>query len=176
MAGDQGVDDLKWLIAREISHLRRFAIALTRDEILADDLVQDSLERALKKRRQWSQRGSLRSWLFRVLYRIHLDHRRNRWSRLVPASEADLDRHSMESPQQEHHIACRDIGEAIGRLPADQRSAILLIALEGMSYDQAAVVLDIPIGTLRSRLSRARQRLAREWVGPGEHTWLRRVK
>lgn len=170
------MDELKWLIAREIPHLRRFAIGLTQDAALADDLVQDSLERALRKRRQWSRRGSLRSWLFRVLYRIHLDRGRSRWNRLVPASETELGRLSVEPPRQVAHVECRDIADALERLPPDQRTALLLIALEGMSYDQAAAVLDIPVGTLRSRLSRARQRLAREWVGRSEHTRLRRVK
>lgn len=151
-------------------------MALTQDDGLSDDLVQDTLERALRKRALWKRRGSVRSWLFRILYRVHIEFRRNSWSRLVRLPDPVGDTLSVEPARQERIVDCREIADAIAKLPREQRAAILLIALEGMSYDQAAGILDIPIGTLRSRLSRARQRLSRDWIGVGGRTRIRRVK
>lgn len=170
------MDELTWLITREIPHLRRFAIALTRDETLADDLVQDTLERALRKRWLWRRRGSLRSWLFRMLYRIQIDHNRSPWRRLIERSDGEAVGRRAEPARQEHYVECRDIADALAELGPEQRAAVLLVALEGMSYDQAADVLGIPIGTLRSRLSRARRRLQDLRTPTPERPRLRRVK
>lgn len=170
------MDDLKWAIAREVPHLRRFAIALSGDESHADDLVQDTVERAITKRHLWTRRGSLRSWLFRILYRQHVDGKRSVWTRIANRSVAESDVTLSQSADQEQRMACRDIGEALDRLPADQRAAVLLVALEGLSYDEAANALGVPIGTLRSRLSRARHRLGAVRDGADERPALMRVK
>src|SRR3546814_13521510 len=86
------VEETKWLIAREIPHLRRYALALVRDREAADDLVQDSLERALKKRHLWRRQGSIRSWLLRVLYNVYLTQLRGRRRRraAVPLHEVEM--------------------------------------------------------------------------------------
>jgi len=170
------VDDLRWAIARQIPHLRRFALALSSNRDQADDLVQDCLERALRKQRLWRRRGSLRSWLFSVLYRTHIDQRRSRRRREIATAPDVINTVGTQLPNQDHHVECRDIGEALDRLPEDQRSALLLIALEGFTYDEAAEVLNVPIGTVRSRLSRGRQALRDLRKGDTQPRILRRVK
>jgi RNA polymerase sigma-70 factor, ECF subfamily len=153
------LDDLKWAIARQIPHLRRFAFALTRDPNEADDVVQDCLERALRKRSLWSRKGSLRSWLFSMLYRTHIDHRRRQSRFGATVGPEAIDSVASQPPDQDHRVECRDIGESLDRLPEEQRVVILLVALEGLSYDEAAEILNVPIGTVRSRLSRGRHTL-----------------
>lgn len=152
------MQETKWLIAREIPRLRRYALALTRDPVAADDLVQDTLERAIRKRHLWKRHGSLRGWLYRILYHVFLNQSVRRKRR---AREVDLD----DAPEPvapgspEAGLVRRDIVAAMQELPAEQRAAIALTAVEGLSYDEAAAALDIPVGTLRSRLSRGRERL-----------------
>lgn len=171
------MSDMKWMIAREIPHLRRYARALTRSADEADDLVQDCLERALRKRHLWRRSGRLRSWLFRMLYNIYLNHRRTLSRR--PALRS-IDEESVPEPvapaSQESRIECQRVGEALERLPVAQRDAILLVSLEGMPYDEAAWILDIPVGTLRSRLSRGRDALRETLVATRPTPLLRRVK
>lgn len=152
------MQETKWLIAREIPRLRRYALALTRDPVAADDLVQDTLERAIRKRHLWKRHGSLRGWLYRILYHIFLNQASRRRKR---ASEVDLDAapELATAGTPETALVRRDIVTAMQELPPEQRAAIALTAVEGLSYDEAAVALDIPVGTLRSRLSRGRERL-----------------
>jgi RNA polymerase sigma-70 factor (ECF subfamily) len=153
------VDDVKWLIAREIPRLRRYALVLADDPDTADDLVQDCLERAIRKRHLWTRRGSLRSWLYRMLYNVFINQsaRLNRRRNQVPVDEIPVV--LSEPARQEQRMLCRDIAVAMRSLPKEQRAALALTALEEFSYDEAADILDIPIGTLRSRLSRAREKL-----------------
>ena len=177
------MDDLKWAIAREIPHLRRYARTLLRDSDGADDLVQDCLERALRKRHLWRRTGSLRSWLFRIVFTQYLNGgaRRRRAQR---TESLDAVAHSAIIPAaQEHHAEAVEVLDALFRLDQDQRAAILLVAVEGMAYDEAADALGIPIGTLRSRLWRGREALrAMTTDRPGHSTAgrgaarLRRVK
>lgn len=179
--------DTKWLIAREIPRLRRYALTLVGDPVLADDLVQDTLERAIRKRYLWRRRGSLRGWLYRILHNVFLNqsvHRRRR------RNEVDLDEAPEEAAPcpQETRLECREIAAAMAQLPAEQRVAIALVAIEGLAYDEASSVLGIPIGTLRSRIARGRERLRElcptELAEPAEPaeparppaTHLRRVK
>ncbi len=170
------MDEVKWLIAQEVPSLRRYARALLRDPVHADDLVQDCLERALNKRHQWRREASIRHWLLRVLYRLYLNDRRYRERRplSVPLEEAGAPLAAV--PRQESRMECQDMVLALEQLPPEQRSAILLIALEGMPYDEAARVLCIPIGTLRSRLSRGREALRAAMTGPRRQPKLRAVK
>jgi len=170
------MDELQWLITREIPHLRRYALALLRDTDAADDLVQDCLERALRKRRLWQRQGSMRSWLFRMLYNVFLNTRHTRRrARLAVPLEA-IAPTMVESPRQEQYVECRNITEALDRLPEPQYAAIMLIALEGLSYDEAAWILGVPIGTLRSRLSRGRETLRTLQVGTLQRDMVRRIK
>jgi RNA polymerase sigma-70 factor (ECF subfamily) len=147
-----------WRIEQEIPHLRRYAHALVHDTAQADDLVQDCLERALRKWRLWGRRNQLRGWLFRMLYRVELNRRRAgkdalQAERGPPGGEA------WSEDSHVHRLECRDAIQALQRLPAVQRDAVLLVALEDMSYEEAAWVLDVPLGTLRSRVSRGRETL-----------------
>ncbi|MFP3920968.1 MAG: RNA polymerase sigma factor [Dichotomicrobium sp.] len=152
------MEETNWLIAREIPRLRRYALTMVDDPVAADDLVQDTLERAIRKRHLWRRRGNIRSWLYRILYNLFLDRcaasaRRNGEIGLDDAPVLQV------FPDQEQQAHCRDVAQAMQQLPSDQRAAIALTALEGLSYDEAAEVLDVPIGTLRSRLSRGREAL-----------------
>lgn len=141
--------------------LRRYARALTHDADRADDLVQDSLERAIRKRGLWRPSGSVRSWVFRILLNVYRnDLRRLRRSPVpmsldeaLPGSEpAGLD-------VQPGRLALAETARAMQALSPEQREVLLLIAVEGMSYAEAAAVLSIPAGTLMSRLARARAAL-----------------
>lgn len=167
-------DGLKWRIAREIPHLRRFARSLVRDADRADDLVQDCLERAIRKRHLWHRRGTIRSWLFRMLYNVFLNQRRGRTQEIAVPGEDAARRLSVPAPQ-EGHVACLDIADALDMLPSAQRAAIVLVALEGTPYDEAAEILGVPVGTVRSRLSRGRDALRTLHAGEGRER-IRRVK
>ncbi|HBD5595869.1 sigma-70 family RNA polymerase sigma factor [Aeromonas salmonicida subsp. achromogenes] len=152
-------------LREQISGLRRFALWLIRDIHEADDLVQTTLERALDK---WTTRrpeASLKSWLFTILYReFLLEKRRTKryWELLSRMKNDD----NPVWPSAEQEIATQSMLEAFGRLMPEQRSLLILITLEGLSYQEVAHVMDIPIGTVMSRLSRARQALHR--LGEGE--------
>ncbi|MCH4542303.1 RNA polymerase subunit sigma [Ochrobactrum sp. POC9] len=141
--------------------LRRYARALTHDADQADDLVQDCLERAIRKRSLWQPSGPLRAWLFRMLvnlWRNELRHRRRAPDNAPLSSVTTEPQVASASPSR---LAFAETARAIQLLPVEQREALLLIAIEGMSYTEAANVLDIPLGTLMSRLGRARATLRR---------------
>jgi len=170
------VDETKWLMAKEIPRLRRYALALVNDAAEADDLVQDCLERAIRKRHLWKRRGSLRSWLYRILYNVFINQsaRRNRIRRQITLEAANIV--PSEPARQEKQIVYREIAAAMQNLSKEHRAVIVLTAVEGLPYDEAATVLGIPIGTLRSRLSRAREKLRAIYVEPEAGVSLRRVK
>lgn len=172
------MDDTKWAMAREIPHLRRYARALLRDADAADDLVQDCLERALQKRHLWQRKGSLRSWLFRILYTQFLNGRAKRAKAQSTASLDEVGEPLGQPAAQLDHAEAVEVMDALFTIDQDQRVALLLVAVEGMAYDEAAVVLDIPLGTLRSRLWRGREALKAARPGrPGRNRpSLRRVK
>jgi RNA polymerase sigma-70 factor (ECF subfamily) len=164
-------------VCDQIPHLRRYARALCGDVSAADDLVQDCLERALRKRYLWQPGGRLRAWLFRILYRTYLNDRASARARrevTTPDAGASL----TEFPAQEAHVQCHDVLAVVDELPPEQRDALLLMALEGPSYREAARIFEINVGTLRSRLARARetvrQRCGRE--PSADERRLRRVK
>jgi RNA polymerase sigma-70 factor (ECF subfamily) len=175
------LDDVRWAIAQEIPHLRRYARGLTGDAASADDLVQASLERALRKHRLWRRRGSLRSWLFRIVHRTFLNDLQ-RGGRHVPLEEAAAEAVTPAPwTAQETRIEALDVVRRLAHLPVGQRAVLLLVVVEDLSYDEAADVLGVPIGTVRSRLSRARESL-RTWTDPAAEddeptpSHLRRVK
>lgn len=139
--------------------LRRYARALTHNPDSADDLVQDSLERAIRKSSLWRPTGSVRSWLFRILLNVYRnDLRRNRRRPAAISLEA-LPSDPPGPDVQGSRLALAETGRAMQALAAEQREALLLVAVEGMSYAEAASVLDVPVGTLMSRLGRARTSL-----------------
>ncbi len=162
------------LIEPHIPALRRYAFALLRDRDRADDLVQDTLERALSR---WLLRradGDVRAWLFTILRNQHVSTwRRDRRHGSVTA----IDETTMPAvaARQDVTLEVHDVLAALDQLPEEQKSLLLLVGVEDFSYDDAARILGMPIGTVMSRLSRARQRL-RSIVETGKVALLRRVK
>lgn len=142
-----------------IKSLRRYALVLARDSNEADDLVQECLKRALTYIHNGQQILNMRAYLFTILHNVHQDEisRRRRNGRPVP-----IDHESVRlayPPSQDAHMECRDMSEALNRLPSTQRQVVLLIGLEGHSYQATAEILGIPIGTVMSRLNRGRNAL-----------------
>jgi len=152
----------------EIPRLRRYARALTRDAVAADDLVQECLVRALARLHLWQAGTNLRAWLFTILHNQNVNQVRRavRAGATVELSDAEPRLHRTAS--QDTKLELRDLDRALGRLPEGQRAVILMIGLEGMPYGEVAEVLGIPVGTVRSRLSRGRDAL-RRMMG-AEHT------
>ena len=148
-------------VEAEIPGLRRYARALTRDLIAADDLVQDCLTRALSKFHLWQQGTDLRAWLFTILHNQYINHVRRTTREGAPVGLNEREPLLARAPQQGRRLELRDLERAIAKLPSAQRSVILLVGLEGMSYGEVAAVLGVPVGTIRSRLSRGREALRR---------------
>ncbi len=162
------------LIEPHIPALRRYAFALVRDRDRADDLVQDTLERALSR---WLLRrpdGDVRAWLFTILRNLHVNawRRDRRHGTAVAMDEVTM---PAVAARQEAAVEVHDVLAALDQLPEEQKSLLLLVGVEDFSYDDAARILGMPIGTVMSRLSRARQRL-RSVVETGKVALLRRVK
>jgi RNA polymerase sigma factor (sigma-70 family) len=166
-------DDYARLLEEQIPALRRYAFALVRDHDAADDLVQDCLERALSRWYLRHPEGDLRAWLFTILRNLYINAYRTRKRRGVGAT-LDEAQPSI-GPEQEAGLQARDVLAALDQLPEEQKSLLLLIGVEDLSYEQAARVLAIPVGTVMSRLFRARQRL-RTIIEDGRAPLLRRVK
>ncbi|MFW9081369.1 sigma-70 family RNA polymerase sigma factor [Pseudomonas sp. P2757] len=140
-----------------IPGMRRFALSLTRNSSSADDLVQASLERALSSWAGKRADGDLRAWLFSILYRQFLDaHRRSR--RYARMLEFFTGRDDAE-PSAERTVIAQSTLQAFDRLPTEQRALLLMVSVEGLTYKEVAEILDVPTGTVMSRLSRARQAL-----------------
>ena len=153
-------------IQAEIPHLRRYARGLCRDVTAADDLVQECLVRALAKLHLWQEGTNLRAWLLTILHNQHVNaiRRTMRAGRRVELSEAEAQ--LTRPPDQDRRLELRDLDRALARLPEAQRSLILLVGLRGMAYQDAGALLGMPIGTVRSRLSRGRDAL-RRMLGDG---------
>lgn len=147
------------LLEAEIPRLRRYARVLTRDGSRTDDLVQNCLLLALTKYHLWQPGTNLRAWLFTILHNQHVNDIRKakREGLTVPIEEVAP--RLRQAPRQEGALQLRDLDRAIWQLPEGHRTALLLVGLEAMSYEDAARVLDIPVGTLRSRLFRGREML-----------------
>ena len=147
------------LFEAQIPRLRRYARALTGDATRADDLVQDTLERAWGRRHLWREGSDLRAWLFTVMHNVFLNQQRN----ARPAADfVELDDSlplSARPDGVDAQLELRDVGGALAQLPPEYREVLLLVALEEMRYEEVARVLAIPVGTVMSRLSRARERL-----------------
>jgi len=148
-------------IEAEIPRLRRYARALTRDLIAADDLVQECLTRALSKLHLWQQGTDLRAWLFTILHNQYINHVRRTAREGTSIGLSEREPLLTRAPQQGSRLELRDLERAIAKLPRTQRSVILLVGLEGMSYGEVATALGVPVGTIRSRLSRGREALRR---------------
>ena len=161
-------------IAELTPQLRRYARVLLRGDILqADDLVQDCIERGLQRAGLWQRGTNLRAWLFTIMHNLYVNQvkRQVNGPDFVALDETERDTHQ----QAESDLAVKDIQQALDNLPADQREIILFVSIEGMKYQEVAKILDIPEGTVMSRLSRARKQLRASLTGEKQHS-LRRVK
>lgn len=144
-----------------LPRLRRFARSLARDAADADDLCQVALERALKARGQWQQGTRLDAWMYRIIRNSWIDEvrARTRRSQTFVGEDAGLDVGA--EGDADIRLEMQDVGRAMSELPPEQREVIALVLVEGLAYREAADILEIPIGTLTSRLTRGRQALAR---------------
>jgi RNA polymerase sigma-70 factor, ECF subfamily len=160
----------------ELPYLRRFARGLCGDMALADDLVQDCVERALLKSHLYDPARPLRAWLYAVLRNIYVSNwRRNAKHKGVKDLDDLQGSEGSVQPEQEHSFSVALIADALDTLPTLQREVLILVSLEEMSYQQAAEIIGVPIGTIMSRLSRARAHLQNILEERGTPV-LRRVK
>jgi RNA polymerase sigma factor (sigma-70 family) len=175
------VSDILQLVEPIIPALRRYARGLLKDATAADDLVQDCLERVIA---HWHHRRNddPRTWVFAILHNLAVNRLKQnaRRGEHLPIEKVDESAFARQ-PTQEDSLMSRDILQALELLPEEQRSVLLLVSVEDLSYSQTAEVLAIPIGTVMSRLSRARERLRQMLENPGQATQgaaahLRRIK
>ncbi|HEY4294027.1 RNA polymerase sigma factor [Luteibacter sp.] len=168
---DPHIDDaLRTMLPR----LRRFALWLARDIHAADDLVQSTVERALARWHTRREEESLRAWLFSIMYRQFIDGKRraNRYAMLL----GSLGREEPTWPSAERVAVAYSTLAGFASLPAEQRSLLIWISVEGMSYQEVADILEVPIGTVMSRLSRARRALRQLGEGDPQSPSLRLLK
>ena len=154
------MEEKKAAILAEIPRLRRYARALLRDRDAADDLVQDSLERALVRMDNWRTGESPRRWLFTIMHHLFIDQVR-KVNRRGEAAMLPLDTsEALATPAiQTESVASREIVDALQAIGPDRRAALVLVAIEGFSYAEAATMLGVPAGTLMSRIARGRDEL-----------------
>ena len=156
-----------------IPRLRRYARALVGDRAGADDLVQDTMERAWQKLSSWRKGTDMRPWLFSIMHNLHVDQRRKP---VIPTVTLD-DEDALAAPAYApDRLVGYDLESALRLLAAEQREILLLVVLEEMTYEEVAATLNIPIGTVMSRLSRARERLRTLVEGRPQHSPLKVVK
>lgn len=167
--GEETLSEFRAGVQAAIPALRRYARALTRDSETADDLVQDTLVRALRSEHLFHE-GDVRSWLYTILTNLNRNRLRSlaRRPTLMPIEENDV------ADAAGSEAGGRDIERALANLVEEQRSALLLVVLEGLTYREVAEVQAVPIGTVMSRLARARAQL--KAYLDGERPMLRRVK
>jgi RNA polymerase sigma-70 factor (ECF subfamily) len=153
--------DLCRKIEAEIPRLRRYARALTRDAATADDLVQDCLVRGLAKQHLWKEGTDLRAWLFTILHNQYVNQVRRAVREGAAVAISETEPSLTRGPDQGRRLELRDLDRGLARLPEEQRQVILLVGLEGMRYEAVAEIIGVPVGTVRSRLSRGREALRR---------------
>ena len=153
------MSDFNRHLEEQMPRLRRYARALTRDVNRADDLVQDTLVRALAKQHLWQAGTNLRAWLFTLMHNQHVNdvRRSNREGGNIDVEDMAAVLVANTDPTASRQLY--ELERALARLPLEQRESILLVGLEGLRYDEAATILGVPIGTVRSRLSRGREAL-----------------
>lgn len=158
----------------ELPRLRRYARALVGERAAADDLVQDTLERAWSRVAQWRQGSDLRAWLFSIMHNLRVDQLRRPGLNTLSMEYDDCPVPSRAT--QGDRLELVDLDAALARLPEEQRAVLLLVAIEEMRYDEVAATLGIPVGTVMSRLSRGRERLRLILHGRPPSTNLRVVR
>jgi RNA polymerase sigma-70 factor (ECF subfamily) len=164
-----------------IPRLRRYARVLTGDVNRADDLVQETLARAWEKRRLWAAGSDLRAWLFTIMHNVFINQRalalREKMQVSLDGGEADAAWQIPVRAGQYTRVELTELMQHVGRLPVDQREVLLLAAVEELRYEEISIALGIPIGTVMSRLSRAREKLRNAFSdAPGSSTELKVVK
>jgi RNA polymerase sigma-70 factor (ECF subfamily) len=152
-----------------LPRLRRFARSLARDAADADDLVQTALERALARRASFAAGTRLDSWMFTILRNAWIDETRARArrGRMAGAPQEAAAVADPRSPDLDARLVATAVERALAALPEDQRTAVFLVLVEGLSYAEAALVIGAPVGTLTSRLARGRTTLMRQLEEPG---------
>ncbi|CAB3811740.1 MULTISPECIES: RNA polymerase sigma factor [Achromobacter] len=163
------------LILACIPSLRRYARGLTGDPHRADDLVQDTLERAWSRYSRWQRRGELRAWMFGIMHNHFIDGVRASNRRAEQTAPGELPDAPVRATQTDH-LEVRDLDRCLQALPAEQREVLLLICVEDLSYQDTARILDVPMGTVMSRLSRAREKLGALMQARDTVSKLHRVK
>jgi RNA polymerase sigma-70 factor, ECF subfamily len=164
------------LLIAELPYLRRFARSLAGDAALADDLVQDTAARAIEKQHLYDPARPLRAWLYAILRNLFINGIRKRKQFQVVKNVDDLvDGEDAVAPEQEQGLSLKLIADAMARLPEQHREVIALVSLEEMSYRDVSEILGVPMGTVMSRLSRAREQLRTILENRGTSV-LRRVK
>jgi RNA polymerase sigma-70 factor (ECF subfamily) len=147
-------------LEKTIPRLRQYALALTRDKSRADDLVQSCLAAGFEKRHQWRPGSNLRAWLFTIMHNLFVTEVRRATACPVAINESALTERRLTVAAAQHGpLQLRDLDRALGRLPTEHRIIVLLVGLQDMSYQDVAELLQVPIGTVKSRLSRAREML-----------------
>ena len=147
-------------LTEQIPYLRRYAAVLCRDRDRADDLVQECLLRAIDNIQQFQPGTNLRAWLFTILRNAYLNHcRRDQRYQISSLDDSEDGWDSPTPSSQADVVALKELERCLMLIPAAQREALLLIVVEGMTYEEAAVVMNVPVGTIRSRISRARRAL-----------------
>jgi RNA polymerase sigma-70 factor, ECF subfamily len=155
------VQDFHQLLEALLPRLTRYALVMTRDHVAADDLVQECVTRALGKIHLWEEGTDLRAWLFTILHHQYISLTRRQVRQRAGAELQKSYRSLAVSPNQTARLELRDLERALAALPEEQRSVIMLVGLEGMRYDEAASLVNLPVGTVRSRVSRGRETLRR---------------
>lgn len=174
------MDHCSELVA-QIAGLRRYARVLTGDAWTADDLVQDTLERACSKWRLWAADSNLRAWLFTLMHNQFVSQLRRSARQSAAGTAVDLDdvAHELQDGSTAADLTL-DIERCLQRLPEEQRAVLLLVSVEDLSYNEVARIIGVPLGTVMSRLSRARSRLRELMEGRPDKTSnqpvLRRLK
>ena len=163
-------DDVQKEMVALLPRMRRFALAMTRSEADADDLVQATCERAIANLEKWEPGTRLDSWMYRIAQNLQRNviRQSKRWQSHLSVVEATASSHSDGEAAVMSQMALKDVVAQIDRLPEDQRVILLLVVAEGRRYRDVAEILDLPIGTVTSRLSRARDTLRQclEGVAP----------
>lgn len=169
------VDTFEDALSGQVRALRRYAMALVGDPTQADDLVQESLARAIARSSSWHSIRNMRAYLFTILHNLRADQLKKKYREGEQVSIDDLSNQLSQPPTQLARLENRELVEALGKLPEQQREVLLLVGLEGLSYKETADVLAVPIGTVMSRISRGREALRHLMAGETSKR-LRRVK
>lgn len=163
---DASLDTIRMRMTAALPRLRRFALSLAGNQADADDLVQDTVERALRNLHKWKPDTKLESWMFRIAQNLWIDQVRARKVRAAdPLENNDV---ALDGARDaEARLTFADTARALRQLPEEQRVVVALVLIEGVAYREAADILGVPIGTVTSRLARAREALASHVFGKG---------